>query len=50
VRLSTTAQLAAIAANRRIDPQRLGSLLRGELDWIVMKALGRTGSGAAGGR
>jgi len=31
--------LADIAARRRIDPKRLGTLLRGELDWIVMKAL-----------
>jgi serine/threonine protein kinase/tetratricopeptide (TPR) repeat protein len=28
-----------ISANRRIEPQRLTKLLRGELDWIVMKAL-----------
>ncbi len=31
--------LASIAAHRRIEPRRLGLLLRGELDWIVMKAL-----------
>ena len=31
--------LASIAAHRRIEPKRLGLLLRGELDWIVMKAL-----------
>jgi serine/threonine protein kinase/tetratricopeptide (TPR) repeat protein len=31
--------LAGIAAHRRIEPRRLGLLLRGELDWIVMKAL-----------
>ena len=31
--------LASIAAHRRIDPRRLSQLLRGELDWIVMKAL-----------
>jgi non-specific serine/threonine protein kinase/serine/threonine-protein kinase len=31
--------LGSIAATRRIEPRRLGSLLRGELDWIVMRAL-----------
>jgi len=31
--------LASIAAQRRIEPRRLGALVRGELDWIVMKAL-----------
>ena len=31
--------LARIAACRRIEPKRLGLLLRGELDWIVMKAI-----------
>ncbi len=31
--------LASIAAHRRIEPKRLGALLRGDLDWIVMKAL-----------
>jgi serine/threonine protein kinase/tetratricopeptide (TPR) repeat protein len=29
----------AVAANRRSDPKRLGELLRGEPDWIVMRAL-----------
>jgi len=33
------ATLANIAARRRVEPERLGSLLRGELDWIVMKTL-----------
>ena len=28
-----------MSANRRSDPKRLSQLLRGELDWIVMKAL-----------
>jgi WD40 repeat protein/serine/threonine protein kinase len=32
-------RLAAIAANRRAEPARLARLLRGELDWIVMKCL-----------
>ncbi len=31
--------LASIAAKRRSEPKRLGTLLRGDLDWIVMKAL-----------
>jgi serine/threonine protein kinase/tetratricopeptide (TPR) repeat protein len=31
--------LASVAAQRAIEPARLGSLLRGELDWIVMRAL-----------
>ena len=38
-RLSTTEELATIAANRKIEPARLARLVRGELDWIVMKAL-----------
>lgn len=31
--------LAAAAAARNIEPGRLGTVVRGELDWIVMKAL-----------
>jgi serine/threonine protein kinase len=31
--------LASISARRRTEPSRLTKLLRGELDWIVMKAL-----------
>ena len=39
-RLSTLGQAAATqSAQRQSDPQRLSLLLRGELDWIVMKAL-----------
>jgi eukaryotic-like serine/threonine-protein kinase len=38
-RLSTTAQMPSIAANRGLEPKRLTGLVRGELDWIVMKAL-----------
>ncbi len=39
-RLSTLADtLPSIAAHRRIEPKRLGQLVRGELDWIVMKSL-----------
>ncbi|MCC6669431.1 MAG: serine/threonine protein kinase [Planctomycetes bacterium] len=33
------ATLPSIAAHRRTEPRTLGSLLRGDLDWIVMKAL-----------
>ncbi len=32
-------RLASIAATRRIEPARLTRLVRGELDWIVMKSL-----------
>jgi eukaryotic-like serine/threonine-protein kinase len=38
-RLSTTAEMPSIAANRSLEPKRLTGLVRGELDWIVMKAL-----------
>ena len=38
-RLSTADALPNIAANRSIEPARLAKLLRGELDWVVMKAL-----------
>jgi hypothetical protein len=39
-RLSTVGQLATTISERRAsDPRRLSRLLRGELDWIVMKAL-----------
>ncbi|MEO8277909.1 MAG: serine/threonine-protein kinase, partial [Thermoanaerobaculia bacterium] len=31
--------IAAVAAHRHTDPGKLASQLRGELDWIVMKAL-----------
>ncbi len=39
VRLSSSQSLPAIAANRHVDPKRLNTQVRGELDWIVMKAL-----------
>jgi len=35
--LGTTA--ATVFENRRTDPKRLGAMIRGDLDWIVMKAL-----------
>ena len=38
-RLSKTQELLAIAANRGTEPTKLTKLLRGELNWIVMKAL-----------
>ena len=38
-RLSSTHELPSIAAQRGLEPRRLGSLIRGELDWIVMKCL-----------
>ena len=38
-RLSTTDELPSIAAARSVEPRRLSSMVRGDLDWIVMKAL-----------
>src|SRR4029078_5148148 len=38
-RLSTAAEWPSIAANRGLEPKKLSGLVRGELDWIVMKAL-----------
>jgi serine/threonine protein kinase len=38
-RLSTDGSLPTIAANRSVAPTQLRSQVRGELDWIVMKAL-----------
>jgi WD40 repeat protein/serine/threonine protein kinase len=38
-RLLSTKELQTIAANRGLEPCRLGVVVRGELDWIVMKAL-----------
>jgi serine/threonine protein kinase/WD40 repeat protein len=38
-RLSATEELPRIAARRGTEPARLGRLVKGELDWIVMKAL-----------
>ena len=39
VRLSTVETLPSVAANRHIEPRELTRQLRGEVDWIVMKAL-----------
>ncbi len=38
-RLSTLESLPSVAANRKIEPSRLCRLIRGDLDWIVMKCL-----------
>lgn len=38
-KLSTAEGLPTLAANRGTDPAKLSKLVRGELDWIVMKAL-----------
>jgi serine/threonine protein kinase/WD40 repeat protein len=39
-RLSTLGpRRSAVAAHRHVDPNHLGQLIRGELDWIVMKTL-----------
>src|SRR5262249_24521898 len=39
VRLSTSQALAKVAGARRTDPARLSRLVRGDLDWVVMKCL-----------
>ena len=38
-RLSTDDSLPSLAALRHTEPKRLIALLRGELDWVVMKCL-----------
>jgi WD40 repeat protein/serine/threonine protein kinase len=38
-RISTVEQLPTVAAQRGLEPSQLTSAVRGELDWIVMKAL-----------
>ncbi len=38
-KVSTSEALPSIAASRDIEPSRLKQLLRGDLDWIAMKAL-----------
>ena len=56
LRLSTTEELPSIAACRHVEPRKLSGLVRGELDWIVMKALEKDRNAAvrdgqrAGGR
>jgi WD40 repeat protein len=39
VRLSASGDLPRIAAARKTEPARLSKLVRGEVDWIVMKCL-----------
>ena len=36
---ANTDTIASVAAHRQTEPKRLGTIIRGELDWIVMKAL-----------
>ncbi len=38
-RLSTAEGLPSIAARRGLEPRKLSGVVRGELDWIVMRAL-----------
>src|SRR5262249_19964103 len=38
-KLSTLDALPSVAANRGTEPAKLSKLLKGELDWLVMKAL-----------
>jgi WD40 repeat protein len=38
-RLSSTEELPSISAQRQTEPAKLTKLVRGDLDWIVMKAL-----------
>ena len=40
-RISTSEALATLAANRHVEPARLSRLVRGDLDWIAMKALAK---------
>jgi serine/threonine protein kinase len=39
LRLSGSGSLPSVAAQRRLEPAKLSRLVRGELDWIVMKCL-----------
>jgi serine/threonine protein kinase len=38
-RISMIAELPSIAALRQVEPKKLRHLLRGDLDWVVMKAI-----------
>jgi len=40
-RISTSEGLPGLAASRHIEPSRLSRFVRGDLDWIVMKALAK---------
>lgn len=39
IRLNTSGALAKVAAARKTDPAKLSRLVRGELDWVVMRCL-----------
>lgn len=39
LKLSRSDRLAAVAAQRSVEPGRLAAVVRGDLDWIVLKAL-----------
>ncbi len=39
IRLTTSGEALAISARRRSEPAKLSQVLRGDIDWIVMKAL-----------
>jgi serine/threonine protein kinase/tetratricopeptide (TPR) repeat protein len=40
-RLSSVESAPSVAANRQTEPAKLGRLVKGELDWIVLKALAK---------
>ena len=40
-RIGGSAERPSLAANRQTEPDKLGRFVRGELDWIVMKALAK---------
>jgi serine/threonine protein kinase/Flp pilus assembly protein TadD len=40
-RLSSLDSAPSVAANRQMEPTKLGRLVKGELDWIVLKALSK---------
>jgi serine/threonine protein kinase/tetratricopeptide (TPR) repeat protein len=40
-RLSSSESAPSVAANRQIEPARLGRLIKGDLDWIVLKSLSK---------
>ncbi|HVU63363.1 MAG TPA: serine/threonine-protein kinase [Phycisphaerales bacterium] len=37
--LQSRETIAAVASNRHTEPRRLGSIIRGELDWIALRAI-----------
>ncbi len=40
-KISSSGELASIAAHRKLEPRQLTRLLSGDLDWVVMKALAK---------